>query len=216
MSPHQTDMARPTEADLRPTAFIDFEHPAVARWVTESTAGCATDSERLTRWFAAVRDGVRYDPYELPTDPAAYRASAVADLGRGYCVPKAVLFIAGCRALGRPARIGFADVRNHLQTERLRQQMGSDLFRHHGYGVVWMHDRWVKASPAFNRELCERFGVAPLDFDGRNDALLHPFTADGSTYMEYVADHGTHDDLPLHELLAVYRRHYPAITSETS
>jgi transglutaminase-like putative cysteine protease len=207
-----TDVSRaegpPTPADLAPTFFIDFEAPELAALIAASTAGADAAGERLARWFDTVRDGVRYDPYCLPVDPGAYRASAVAARGRAYCVPKAVLFVAGCRALGLPARLGFADVRNHLQTARLAALMGSDLFRYHGYGVVWVGGRWVKASPAFNRELCERFGVPPLAFDGHSDALLHPYAADGGAYMEYVAEHGTFADLPLAELLDTYRTHY--------
>lgn len=198
----------PTPDDLAPTYFLDFEAPELASLIEASVAEAGSPTERLARWFETVRDGVRYDPYSLATDPRSYRASAVAARARGYCVPKAVLFVAGCRSLGLPARLGFSDVRNHLQTERLAQQMGTDLFLYHGYGVVWVDGRWVKASPAFNRELCERFGVAPLAFDGHTDALLHPFSADGSRYMEYVADRGFYADLPLAEILDTYRTHY--------
>jgi hypothetical protein len=75
--------------------------------------------------------------------------------------------------------------------------------------------RWLKASSAFNAELCARFGLAPLEFDGTADALLHPFSGDGSKYMEYITDHGTFDDLPLEELLDAYRRTYPVLSRDT-
>lgn len=199
----------PTAADLRETGYLDFSAPAVAALLERVTAGAASPTDAVARWFTAVRDEVRYDPYALPSNAEDYRASAVVGAGRGYCVPKAVLLVAGCRALGIPSRLGFADVRNHLQTDRLREQMGSDVFRYHGFGVLWIEGRWVKASPAFNRELCERVGVAPLDFDGRRDALLHQFSADGGKYMEYLVDHGAYTDLPLDEILDAYRVHYP-------
>ena len=36
-----------------------------------------------------------------------------------------------------------------------------DLFVFHGFTEFWLAGRrWVKATPAFNIELCERFGVA--------------------------------------------------------
>ena len=96
-------------------------------------------------------------------------------------------------------------MRNHLQTDTLREKMnGSDLFPWHGYTEMRVQDRWVKATPAFNAELCARFGVAPLEFDGVHDALLHPFSGDGSQYMEYIADHGWFPDLPLDRILASY------------
>jgi len=50
--------------------------------------------------------------------------------------------------------------------------------------------------------------VAPLDFDGTHDALLHPYSGDGSQYMEYVTDRGTYADLPLKEMLADLRDTY--------
>ena len=211
----------PTDRDLAPTAFIDWAHPAVEAFVarvrasdTEPELAAETDGERelARRLFAAVRDEIRYDPYRMPTDPAAYRASSVLAARRSFCVPKAVLLTAAARAAGIPSRLGFADVRNHLQSDRLREQMGTDLFIKHGYSVLFIGGRWLKASPAFNAELCARFGVAPLEFDGETDALLHAFSGDGSKYMEYIEDHGTFDDLPLEELLEDYRRAYPGLS----
>jgi transglutaminase-like putative cysteine protease len=160
--------------------------------------------------FYAVRDGIRYDPYTMCDDPETYRASAVLKSGVSYCIPKSVLLVAAARAVGLTARLGFADVRNHLNTEKLRERMGeSDLFVYHGYAEFLLDGRWVKVTSAFNIELCERFGVMPLEFDGEHDALLHPFTADGRHHMEYVRDRGTFDDLPLDEIIAEFRATYP-------
>jgi hypothetical protein len=69
-------------------------------------------------------------------------------------------------------------------------------------------------TPAFNIELCDRFGVRPLDFDGENDALFHPFTADGRAHMEYVQYRGTFDELPLDDIMADFRRSYPRVFQE--
>lgn len=201
----------PTDADLAPTSFLDVEHPDVRAYAQELTRGTTDDAGRARRIFAAVRDDVRYDPYRLPTEPAEYRASHTLATRAGYCVPKAVLLAAVARAAGIPARLGFADVRNHLQSERLREQMGTDLFVWHGYGVLWIDGAWRKASPAFNAELCARFGVEPLDFDGTADALLHQYAGDGSRYMEYLDDHGVYADLPLDTVLAAYRAAYTSL-----
>jgi len=201
----------PSAADLAPTAYLDADHPDVVEYAQELVSGASDDADRARRLFAAVRDGIRYDASALPTDAAGYRASAVMRAGTAYCVPKSVLLSALARAVGIPARLGFADVRNHLQTERLAEQMGTDLFVYHGYSVLFVGGAWHKASCAFNAELCARFGVAPLDFDGRSDALLHQFDGDGSRYMEYVSDHGMWDDLPLELLLDEYRKAYPGL-----
>jgi hypothetical protein len=47
-------------------------------------------------------------------------------------VPKAAVLAAVARAAGIPARLGYADVRNHMSTERLRQTMKTDVFVWHG------------------------------------------------------------------------------------
>lgn len=203
----------PTDADLAPTSFLDSTHPDVVAFAERVTAGAQSDAERARRLFAAVRDEIRYDPYTLPTGPEEYRASHVLRAGKAFCVPKAVVLAAAARTAGIPSRLAFADVRNHLQTERLREQMGTDLFVWHGYATLWIDGAWRKASPAFNRELCERFGVEPLDFDGSSDALLHQFSGDGSRYMEYVTDHGMFEDLPLDLLLGELRAAYPKLTA---
>jgi transglutaminase-like putative cysteine protease len=201
-------MSRATAEDLKPTAFIDSESDVVRGFV-DRVAGDASDEHQVVaRLFAAVRDGIRYDPYNVSGDPDDYRASHVLRSDSGYCVQKSVALTAAARAAGIPSRLGFADVRNHLQSERLRKAMGTDLFIWHGYSAFFVGGRWTKASCAFNAELCERFGVAPLDFDGTHDALLHPYSGDGSQYMEYVTDRGTYADLPLREMLIDLRDTY--------
>jgi transglutaminase-like putative cysteine protease len=200
--------AEPTAQDLEPTWFIDSDSEAVREFVERVTGDETNQREIARRLFAAVRDELRYDPYAISGDPDDYRASAVLAAGRGYCVPKAVVLTAAARAAGIPARLGYADVKNHLQSERLREQMGTDLFVWHGYSLLHLGGHWAKASPAFNKELCERFGVEALDFDGTEDALLHPFTGDGRRHMEYVNDRGAYQDLPLQTILEAYKETY--------
>ena len=173
-TPAGESVASASSTFLESTFFLDWESEPVQLF-TASAVGDATESlDVAARIFAAVRDRVWYDPYSVSDDPVHYRASYVATAGAAYCVPKAVLLTAVARAAGIPSRLGFCDVRNHLQTYALRQRMGgTDLFVYHGYSELLLDGRWVKATPAFNRELCARFGVEPIDFDGRSDALLH-------------------------------------------
>lgn len=213
---HLTPSTAVSEADLTATQFIESDHPAVRQFV-DSVVGTATDEHTVARLlFAAVRDRIRYDPYSLSANPNAYRASAVLQARSAYCVPKAVLLTASARAAGIPARLGFADVRNHLQSARLRKIMNTDLFVYHGYSVLFLGGHWRKASPAFNRELCAKFGVPPLEFNGHEDALLHSYTGDGKRHMEYVQDHGMRADLPFEELIAAYAAAYPAMAAQPS
>jgi hypothetical protein len=68
-----------------------------------------------------------------------------------------------------------------------------------------------KVTPAFNAELCKRFGVKHLIFDGKGDALFHEFDTHGNRHMEYVRDRGWFADPPIGELLRDFRSTYPKL-----
>ena len=199
------------QAVLMATALIDADHPAVAAFAAQHGRG-ADDRERAVSLYLAVRDGVRYDPYRIDLSVAGMRASTALANGFGWCVPKAALMAAACRAAGIPARVGYADVRNHLSTERLLKTLGTDLFVWHGYTEVWIEGAWRKATPAFNLSLCERFGLLPLEWNGLDDSLYHPYDRAGQRHMEYVQQRGAFDDVPLAQIVADFERVYPALT----
>ena len=47
---------------------------------------------------------------------------------------------------------------------------------------AYLDGRWVKATPAFSRELCRRHNVAPLEFDRRSDrSFSHSMPRSGDT-----------------------------------
>jgi transglutaminase-like putative cysteine protease len=139
------------------------------------------------------------------------RASAVIEQGHGWCVTKAALLAAACRAAGIPARMGYADVRNHLATERMRRAMQTDVFYWHGYTDVLRDGRWLKATPAFNIELTDLVGLLPLDWDGRTDSIFHPFDKSGQRHLEYLHLRGSFGDMPLAEIVADFERLYPRL-----
>ncbi|MBI5067520.1 MAG: transglutaminase family protein [Deltaproteobacteria bacterium] len=195
---------------LAPTRTVDFDDPVVADFARRH-AGGGSERERAVRLYYAVRDSIRYDPYAFLMDEADFRASQTLRSGSAWCVPKAILLAACCRQQGIPARLGFADVKNHLATERLLQLMDTDQFIWHGYVSMRIEGKWVKATPAFNIEMCRRFEVLPLEFDGTADSLMHPFNARAERHMEYVRDRGLYDDLPFAEMAADMRRVYPRL-----
>ena len=197
------------------TWFIDADSAEVGGFVDRALEGVsANDPTTVTvALFQAVRDGIRYDPYNISRSHLDYRASSIAGTSSNWCVPKAVLLTAAARRAGIPARLGFADVRNHLTTEKLSERMGTDVFYWHGYSELLLGDRWFKISSAFNMELCDRFGVKVLDFDGTDDALMHPFDQTGRRHMEYVSERGSYDDLPLDEMLADFDVLYPGMAT---
>lgn len=198
------------DTTLSPTPTLDSDHPDVVAFARRHDPG-GTDRERAVALYYAVRDGFRYDPYQIDLSPRGMSASQVIANGYGWCVPKAALLAAVCRAAGLPARVGFADVRNHLSTERMRQTMKTDVFYWHGYTDILIDGRWFKATPAFNVELCERFGLKPLEFDGGSDSIYHPFDQAGNRHMEYVNQRGAFDDMPLAAIVADFQRYYPGM-----
>ena len=196
-------------ASLSPARFIDSDHPLVIDF-TERWRGASRDPrEQAVNLYRAVRDEIRYNPYVFSADHQTLKASHALAAGESYCVPKALLLAACARHCGIPARIGLADVRNHLSTPRLIEMLRSEVFAMHGYTELFLEGRWVKATPAFNLALCRLFKVAPLEFDGRSDSVFHPFNAEGERYMEYLVDHGQFDDLPVELFFAHLRQCYP-------
>lgn len=201
-------MADDGSGALAPTAMVDADHPDVRAFAREAAAGAVGERERAVRLAQAVRDGLRYDPYHIDLSVDGMKASRTLAARRGWCVPKATLLAACCRAQGLAARLGYADVRNHLSTGRLRETMG-DLYVWHGYVSIRIDGRWVKATPAFDQALCDRFGLKPLAFDGVQDSIFHAFDRSGARHMEYVHERGEFDDVPLERIRADFRLHYP-------
>ncbi len=197
------------EEYLQPTYFIDSDHPAVIEFASQNCEPGEKVIEKAVRLYYAVRDSIRYNPYSIEPLKESMKASSVLNKGHGYCVAKAVLLAACARSQKIPARLGFADVKNHLNTKRLEELMGTDVFVYHGYTELFLTNKWVKATPAFNLTLCNNFNVKPLEFDGTKDSIFHPFDKSGNKHMEYVKDHGTFADLPWDKALAEMMKCYP-------
>jgi transglutaminase-like putative cysteine protease len=196
---------------LSPAEFIDSDHPRIKAKANAVTGAVADPVQQARALYGAVRDGLRYDPYIDYTDPETYRASSVLEAGHAYCVGKASLYVALCRAVGIPARLGLADVKNHLATPRLLEMVGTDVFAYHGYVEIMPGREWIKATPTFNVTLCQKLGVPPLEFSGESDALLQPFDATGREFMSYIAQHGTFFDVPAKFLIGEMKRIYPKL-----
>ena len=195
---------------LQVTEFIDHDHPAIAAFVDKYKEGIDARAQAVSIYYG-VRDAIRYDPFTARMDKESFKASHVLAEGRGWCVPKAILLAACYRHIGIPARLGFADVTNHLSTEKMRQAMQTDVFYWHGYTSVFLEGRWAKATPAFNIQLCEKFNLKPLEFNGVDDSLYHEFDNAGNKHMEYVNERGDYADLPFETLSSDFNRYYPGL-----
>ena len=205
--------AHPSEF-LQSTAFVDSDSLEVRAFVSRALdRPDLSEAEKAIGLFNAVRDRIKYDPFHIGLAEDDYRASRIAGRLSNFCVPKAILLTAALRAAGIPAAVGFADVKNHLNSPKLSDLMGTDLFIYHGYVALWLNGRMFKVTPAFNTELCQRFGVRELIFDGEHDALFHEFDTSDHRHMEYVNDRGWFADPPITQLLADFRDTYPKLTA---
>jgi transglutaminase-like putative cysteine protease len=193
---------------LEPGRYVDSDNAAVAAYSKQHVKG-ASDRDRAVSLYYAIRDAIRYNPFLDFSKPAAFTASAVLAAGEGFCIGKAALLAACGRAAGLESRVGFADVKNHLTSQRLAETMGSDLFVYHGFTEFRIDGKWVKCTPAFNLELCRRFRVKPLEWDGRSDSIFHPFDEDDRRHMEYLRDRGSFADVPVEAIQQAFREAYP-------
>jgi len=199
---------------LSPGRFIDSDSPNVVAFARATVADATGEIDKVQRLYHAIRDGIIYDPYVNFADPVNFRASGVLAAKRGFCVGKAALLAASCRAISIPARVGYADVRNHMTSPKLYEKIKTDVFIWHSYAELSVAGRWVKATPAFDATLCARAGIMPLEFDGQTDSLFHPFDRAGRRHMEYLKDRGAFADVPFETMVADFRATYPTLISD--
>jgi transglutaminase-like putative cysteine protease len=203
------DAQKELEIYLKPTEFIDSDSPGVISYA-ENTAGSeSSDIDKAVKLYYAVRDDIRYDPYRIDISRKGLKASTTLEKKYGFCVSKAILLAAAARVAGIPSRLHFADVKNHLTSKRLYELMESNIFFYHAYTELYLDNKWVKATPAFNSLLCRISGVEPLEFDGRHDSIFQQFDIKGNKFMDYVNDRGSFTDLPYEEIIKVFNDHHP-------
>lgn len=195
------------------TYFFDYEHPVIQELVKEFKSPTLSDQKKASGLYLKIRDGWRYNPYDIVFRKEALKASNIAKKDHGHCIDKSVLYITGLRALGIPAKLHLAKVKNHIAVERLTEKFGTNELTPHGMVDVFIDNRWVKATPAFNQELCRLTGVEPLEFDGSQDSMFQEFNQEGKEFMEYLDDYGSFDDVPLDFIERNMKENYPKLES---
>ena len=196
---------KPEKIHIQSTPIMDFDHKSVLDFAHEHAGTSDNPTEQAISLYYAARDGIRYNPYKFFLTVEGLKASTTLAEGEAWCVPKAALLAACCRAMGIPARLGYADVKNHLSTAKMRERMQTNIFHWHGYTAIYLEDKWVKATPAFNIELCEKFRLRPLEFNGKEDSIYHPFDLEGNKHMDYVRYRGEFDDVPLDLMMETFQ-----------
>lgn len=205
----------PGEPYLCATRHFDIDNADLRAAAEAACRGVDDDIARSVKLFYWVRDGWRYDPFAIRINSQSHVASHVLASDRGYCISKAILLCAAARAVGIPSAIGLADVTNHLTSEKLKRWMGGNtLFVNHGYSLLHVGGQWLKVVPAFNLEMCERFGVTPTEFNGSSDAIFQEFDRRQRRHMEYVADHGVWSEFPYERFARDMHEAYPVLDWE--
>ena len=196
------------ERYLKPTATIDSDHPSIKEKAHNIIRDKHEYADKAKSLFYWVRDEIKYNPFLAIEFSENFRASKILERKQGFCIEKAALLAALARAVGIPARLHFADIRNHLASDKLLKVMETNLFRYHGYTELYINGKWVKATPAFDLKMCQANRIIPVEFDGKNDAIFPSHNMDGKLHIEYVADHGHRVDVPVDEILAAWWKHY--------
>lgn len=195
---------------LKATASLDHDHPVIQKYIEPFKTNSSKEAI-IKKVYLMVRDGWRYNPYQISFHKEHFRASTIAAKSEGHCIDKAILMVTFLRGLGIPARLHLAKVTNHIAVERIIEKIGSHELAPHGMVGVYNNGQWVKASPTFNKELCDRFRVPALEFDGSDDALLQPYNEKGDIFMEYLEDYGYFEDVPFDFILDTFKTHYPKL-----
>ncbi|MBW1296542.1 transglutaminase-like domain-containing protein [Aquimarina litoralis] len=196
---------------LRATYYYDYQSEDIQNLIKEFNNDDLSTKEKAVELYLKVRDEWRYDPYHIRLKKEAYKASELVKRSSGHCLDKSIILIAGLRGLGIPARIHLAKVKNHIGVERLIEKFGTNELTPHGMINVFLNGKWLKASPAFNKALCEKCNVAPLEFNGEEDSMFQEYDNQGGIFMEYIEDYGHFEDLPHDFILNNIKEHYSEI-----
>jgi transglutaminase-like putative cysteine protease len=193
---------------LQPTETIESDHPQIVSLAKKLIAGTEDNHEKARRLFRWVRDQIAYslvNPFFLPEH---YKATAILDRGRGYCVQKALVLCTLARASGIPSRLVFADIRNHLVPEKFLEMAKTNLFVYHCYTEMRLGNKWIQMTPSFHKQLCEEMGYPLVEFDGHHTAIFPPTDGQGRKFVEYLRHHGAFPDVPLEPMLKAWETAY--------
>jgi hypothetical protein len=186
---------------------FDFTSPEVQDFISPFK-NKPINPELLIQLYTKVRDHFLYDPYHLDLRKEALKASKVLKKKRAWCVEKSLVFSSACRALGLPAKLGFATVINHLGADKLEEYLGRKEITFHGYSVVYFEGKWLRCTPAFDSRICRLTGVPPLEWDAKSDSLFQK-EVPGGLFMEYTHNYGEFADIPFDLMESEMRSYYP-------
>lgn len=180
---------------MKATEYIDSDHPDVVARARALTRDCRTDRERLERVYYFVREL----PYDILASFAYLaegrrRASDVLSAGTAFCMGKASAFVALCRAVGIPARVGFQQLHcpdKPFMSEEVRRLWGDRTLPWHSLGEARLDGKWLKLDATIDSAAAAAKGRPyAREFDGEHDILSveGPVVKELGSYADYPRD----------------------------
>ncbi|MHA1729231.1 MAG: transglutaminase-like domain-containing protein [Promethearchaeota archaeon] len=195
------------EETLKPTFYMDWEHPSVRKKAQELIDGIPKDDNigKAIKLFYFVRDEVRYSVSDSHNaiHKETLKSSLTLERRYGFCIPKAILLASLARAVGIPSKLHFFDIINHMISENLIKLRGTPLL-FHGFTELYLNNKWLEANCAFNKELCLRKKYSVVDFDGINNALFASTNKEGTKFVDYINDRGVYNDVPHQKIVQIW------------
>ena len=202
-----------------PTYFIDSNNKEIIALANSLTKGIENSVEQAKVLFYYVRDTFSYYTYDISLKHKSLKASTILlreGKKRGFCIEKSILFAALCRVKNIPNRLVFCNVKNHIAVEDIIKLLGTDLLVFHGYNEVFVNNKWVKCTVAFNKELCDKLNVNTLEFDGVNDYIFQEYDKEGGTFMTYEKEYGSFHEFPHDLWVAESKKYYASLFENPS
>lgn len=203
--------------DIEENYNFDFSHKNIQNILENLTVDTPELSEKefSIKVYNYVRDSWNYYPYHVSLKNEDWKASKLITQKTGHCIEKAIILIALLRAKNIPSRLGLAKVKNHLAVEKIVEKLKNNILVPHGYVEIYLNKKWVKATPAFNKSLCEILNVNVLEFNGEDDSVFHEFDkGNQNIFMEYIEDYGTFEKVPLEYMFQLMKDHYPILETK--
>ena len=194
------------------TDFLNFRHPNFDVFLGNLPIFENQKDQAISLYFK-VRDSFIYDPYHLDLTNEGLKASNVIPKNRAWCVEKAILLAACARKYEIPSRLGYAIVTNHIGVEKLVSLLRRSEIVFHGYVELFIENRWVKCTPAFDERICKLTNVEPLNWDGENDSMFQEFEK-GKRFMEYLHYYGDFSNVPIELMNSEMKKYYPHLFDE--
>jgi len=187
--------------------FLNYSHPKFDVFLHNLSEN-QNQIDFSIQLYEFVRDYFLYDPYHLDLREDALIASEIINKKRAWCVEKSIVLCACFRKFSIPARLGFAVVTNHIGVEKLTHYLKRPEIVFHGFVEVFLENKWVKCTPAFDKMICKFNKVDVLYWDGKNDSLFQEYIQ-GEKYMSYNHFYGTFQDVPIELMNSEMKKYYP-------